>query len=86
MDTQRASKSLKLPTPDRLHHIVEDFLTTFDARQSHIIPVRRFFEYILKTDLRVFSEEDCIYEAFTGTDIPSDCHSSVFKDFETLSF
>lgn len=30
-----------LPTPDRLHHIVEDFLTEFDAPISHILPTRR---------------------------------------------
>ena len=30
-----------LPVPDRLHHIVEDFLTEFDAPISHILPTRR---------------------------------------------
>lgn len=30
-----------LPEPDRLHHIVEDFLTEFDAPISHILPTRR---------------------------------------------
>jgi len=30
-----------LPTPSRLHHIVEDFLTEFDGPITHILTLRR---------------------------------------------
>ena len=29
-----------LPRPQRIHHIVEDFLTDFTAPTSHILPLR----------------------------------------------
>ena len=35
-----------LPKPDRLHHIVEDFLTEFDARTSHLLPLRRYLSLL----------------------------------------
>ncbi|CAD5126214.1 DgyrCDS14383 [Dimorphilus gyrociliatus] len=74
--------NLKLPKPDRLHHVLEDFLTNFDTRYSHIVPLRRFVEHVLSKDLRSFSEEDCIQEAFTGLNVPHDCKAFYFKDFQ----
>uniref|UniRef100_T1JNK9 FAD-dependent oxidoreductase domain-containing protein 2 n=1 Tax=Strigamia maritima TaxID=126957 RepID=T1JNK9_STRMM len=41
-----------LPRPQRLHHVLEDFLTTWTAPQSHILPLRRFLEYCIGNDLR----------------------------------
>lgn len=49
-----------LPIPDRIHHIVEDFTTVFDAPVTHVLSVRRFFEYILRRDLRQFYVEQCM--------------------------
>lgn len=43
-----------LPRPQAIHHIVEDFLTEWDAPISHIQPLRRFLEHCLQTDLRAF--------------------------------
>lgn len=43
-----------LPRPDAVHHIVEDFLTDWTAPNAHILPLRRFLENCLSTDLRNF--------------------------------
>jgi len=43
-----------LPRPDAVHHIVEDFLTDWTAPNAHILPLRRFLENCLGTDLRSF--------------------------------
>lgn len=43
-----------LPRPDAIHHIVEDFLTDWTAPNAHILPLRRFLENCLSTDLRSF--------------------------------
>ena len=48
-----------LPRPDSVHHIVEDFLTTWDAPTSHILPLRRFIENIIQHDMRYYFAEDC---------------------------
>ncbi|XP_062444677.1 FAD-dependent oxidoreductase domain-containing protein 2 isoform X2 [Rhea pennata] len=43
-----------LPRPDAIHHIVEDFLTDWTAPNAHILPLRRFLENCVGTDLRNF--------------------------------
>ncbi|XP_058164732.1 FAD-dependent oxidoreductase domain-containing protein 2 isoform X2 [Dasypus novemcinctus] len=43
-----------LPWPTAIHHIVEDFLTDWTAPVGHILPLRRFLENCLDTDLRSF--------------------------------
>lgn len=43
-----------LPRPTAIHHIVEDFLTDWTAPVGHILPLRRFLENCLDTDLRSF--------------------------------
>lgn len=43
-----------LPRPNAIHHIVEDFLTDWTAPNAHILPLRRFLENCLGTDLRNF--------------------------------
>lgn len=43
-----------LPRPTAIHHVVEDFLTDWTAPVGHILPLRRFLENCLDTDLRNF--------------------------------
>lgn len=43
-----------LPRPAAIHHIVEDFLTDWTAPNAHVLPLRRFLENCLGTDLRSF--------------------------------
>jgi len=62
-----------LPKPDRLHHTIEDFLTTWDAPNTHILPLRRFLEYSTGKDLRQFFVEDCLEIALTHFSLPDAC-------------
>jgi len=62
-----------LPRPDRLHHMVEDFLTAWDAPLSHVLPLRRFLEHSTGKDLRQFFAEDCLQLAMTHSSLPEAC-------------
>ena len=62
-----------LPVPQRIHHIVEDFTTKFDAHSTHILAVRRFLEVITGTDLRNFFAKQCLILALSSTTLPLSC-------------
>ncbi|XP_048812536.1 FAD-dependent oxidoreductase domain-containing protein 2 [Lagopus muta] len=64
---------LPLPRPDAIHHIVEDFLTDWTAPNAHILPLRRFLENCLGTDLRNFFAESCFLFALTRQKLPPFC-------------
>ena len=49
---EKRKKKEILPRPDSLHHIVEDFLTMWDTPISHVLPLRRFFEDVIDTDIK----------------------------------
>ena len=62
-----------LPRPDHMHHIVEDFLTLWDAPSSHILPLRRYLETVLDRDLRTFYASDCLEMAMLHQMVPLYC-------------
>lgn len=62
-----------LPRPTLMHHIVEDFLTTWNAPLSHVLPFRRFIENIIHTDVRQFFAEECLEMALTYASVPRTC-------------
>ncbi len=62
-----------MPPPDRVHHIVEDFLTLWEGRKSHILPLRRFIETVTDSDLRHFFAEDCLKMALVYNEVPNSC-------------
>ncbi|XP_038065609.1 FAD-dependent oxidoreductase domain-containing protein 2-like [Patiria miniata] len=62
-----------LPSPDRLHHIVEDFLTDWTAPVSHILVLRRFLESCIGSDLRYYFDASCFQLAMTHTAVPIQC-------------
>ena len=66
-----------LPRPDRIHHIVEDFLTSFDAETTHILPLRRFLENLINADLRHFYGDDCILQALTESTLSTRCQHDI---------
>ncbi|KAF6036631.1 hypothetical protein EB796_005078 [Bugula neritina] len=69
-----------LPTPVRLHHIVEDFLTEFDAQISHILPLRRFIETSLDSDLRHKLSEECFELSLTHQTPPLACQVGYLRN------
>lgn len=76
-DMRARSPSDVLPRPHRLHHTVEDFLTTWDAPFSHVLPMRRFIESTINKgtglDLRSFYAETCFLLALTHQSLPLSC-------------
>uniref|UniRef100_X1ZGH8 FAD-dependent oxidoreductase domain-containing protein 2 n=1 Tax=Capitella teleta TaxID=283909 RepID=X1ZGH8_CAPTE len=63
-----------LPRPDRLHHMVEDFLTNWDAPKSHILPLRRFLENIFNQDERQFFSHECFEMGMKFDHLPPFCN------------
>jgi len=72
-DMQQRGRKKFLPKPDAIHHIVEDFLTSWDAATSHILPLRRFLESILQHDSRQFFAENCFQMALMHQKPPHMC-------------
>ncbi|XP_030062661.1 FAD-dependent oxidoreductase domain-containing protein 2 [Microcaecilia unicolor] len=72
-------KKWPLPRPDAIHHIVEDFLTDWTALNAHILPLRRFLENCLDTDLRAFFAESCFLFALTNRKSPPFCQQGYLR-------
>uniref|UniRef100_A0A665UN42 FAD-dependent oxidoreductase domain containing 2 n=1 Tax=Echeneis naucrates TaxID=173247 RepID=A0A665UN42_ECHNA len=68
-----------LPRPKAIHHIVEDFLTEWEAPVSHIQPLRRFLEHCVQTDLRSFYAESCFRLSLTHRKPPLFCQDGYLK-------
>ncbi|XP_028726894.1 FAD-dependent oxidoreductase domain-containing protein 2 [Peromyscus leucopus] len=68
-----------LPRPVAIHHIVEDFLTDWTAPVGHILPLRRFLENCLDTDLRSFYAESCFLFTLTRQRLPPFCQQGYLK-------
>ena len=64
-----------LPIPDKLHHIVEDFTTKFNAQKSHVLSLRRFIETCTGHDLRFFFGKQCMMLAMTTLNLPLSCQN-----------
>ncbi|XP_023415718.2 FAD-dependent oxidoreductase domain-containing protein 2 [Loxodonta africana] len=68
-----------LPRPTAIHHIVEDFLTDWTAPVGHILPLRRFLENCLDTDLRNFYAESCFLFTLTRQKLPPFCQQGYLR-------
>jgi len=68
-----------LPRPDRLHHVVEDFLAMWNALLHHHLPLRWFLENAIGEDTRHFFAEDCLQIAMISKDIPVYCKEHYMK-------
>ncbi|XP_040215628.1 FAD-dependent oxidoreductase domain-containing protein 2 isoform X1 [Rana temporaria] len=62
-----------LPRPEKIHHVVEDFLTDWTAPSAHLLPLRRFLENCLQTDLRAFYADSCFALSLLHGKIPVFC-------------
>lgn len=67
------SRGGELPRPDRIHHVVEDFLTSWVGHTSHILPLRRFIEYVTDSDLREYFAQSCFKMLMTHSSVPRSC-------------
>lgn len=75
----KETKETVLPRPNRLHHIVEDFLTLWTAPTSHILPLRRFIENVVGSDLRSFFASSCFKIMMTHKTAPISCQNHYFQ-------
>lgn len=78
-DMQRRPHGWTLPRPKAIHHMIEDFLTEFDAPLSHVQPLRRFLEHCTQTDLRAFYAESCFRSSLTHRKAPLFCQQGYLK-------
>ncbi|XP_077490113.1 FAD-dependent oxidoreductase domain-containing protein 2-like [Amblyomma americanum] len=77
------------PVPDRIHHVLEDFLTRWTSPHLHIEPLRRFLESCLGIDLRRYRSTECFAKLLDGaTDTSSPLPLSCVQrpEFETSHF
>lgn len=66
-----------LPRPYAIHHIVEDFLTTWDAPVSHVLPLRRFIENVFGIDMKNYFADTCFKLAMTYATVPVSCDQNL---------
>ncbi|CAG5131919.1 unnamed protein product, partial [Candidula unifasciata] len=69
-----------LPRPDKVHHIVEDFHTHWNAVLSHVLPLRRFLEEVWQTDLRTFFSQVCFQLVMMYDNVPEYCSEHYLND------
>ncbi|XP_065302402.1 FAD-dependent oxidoreductase domain-containing protein 2-like [Dermacentor albipictus] len=55
-----------VPVPDRIHHVLEDFLTRWTSPHLHVEPLRRFLESCLGVDLRRYRSTECFAKLLDG--------------------
>ncbi|XP_076305462.1 FAD-dependent oxidoreductase domain-containing protein 2-like isoform X2 [Tachypleus tridentatus] len=72
-ETQFVRSRSILPPPKRIHHVLEDFLTTWTAEIMHILPLRRYLENSVNRDLRNFFSTDCLQMSLTHSTPPLSC-------------
>ncbi|XP_072299588.1 FAD-dependent oxidoreductase domain-containing protein 2 [Eucyclogobius newberryi] len=68
-----------LPRPKAVHHMIEDFLTEWDAPISHIQPLQHFLEHCVQTDLRHFYAEACFRLSLTHRQPPLSCQHEYLR-------
>ncbi|XP_062607812.1 FAD-dependent oxidoreductase domain-containing protein 2-like [Saccostrea cucullata] len=78
-DMQKKPLRDLLPPPKLLHHIVEDFLTSWDGWTSHLLPLRRFLEEVFDQDLRSFFADNCMRLALTHKNVPLSCQADFME-------
>jgi len=59
--------------------MVEDFLTSWTAPQSHVLPLRRFLGAVLGRDLRSYFDDTCLVTALTHATSPETCRQQFLK-------
>lgn len=79
-----------IPVPDRIHHMLEDFLTRWTSPHLHIEPLRRYLESCLGVDLRRYRSTECFAKLLDGAveDVTSPLPLSCVQrpEFETSHF
>lgn len=72
-------KTETMPRPNKIHHIVEDFLTQWDGPVSHVLPLRRFLEDATDVNLRHSFAEDCMKKRLLFQTVPISCQQDFME-------
>jgi hypothetical protein len=64
-----------LPRPDKIHHVVEDFLSVWTASTVHILPLRRFLDDVLNVDMRLYFDIHCFEMSLNFANVPPSCQN-----------
>ncbi|KAK0055991.1 FAD-dependent oxidoreductase domain-containing protein 2, partial [Biomphalaria pfeifferi] len=72
-DFQRWKDYDRLPRPDSIHHVVEDFLVLWHSFNEHILPLQRWLEHVLRRNLRYFFWDNCLQIILTQISSPKFC-------------
>jgi len=76
----RRGSGVVLPRPDRLHHVLEDFLTAWTAPRGHIVPLRRFLGAVLgDRDVRAYFADSCLVASLTRASLPESCRQQFVR-------
>jgi len=80
-----------LPKPQRLHHVVEDFLTDWSRDTAHVLPLRRYLESCVGRSLRNYYHDDCFQMQLLHRRMPVMCGSylqggGLKREFSVSSF
>ncbi|CAL9693465.1 unnamed protein product [Knipowitschia caucasica] len=68
-----------LPRPKAIHHMIEDFLTEWDAPVSHVQPLQHFLQHCIQMDLRHFYAEACFRMSLTHRQPPLSCQQGYLR-------
>ncbi|CAL1532638.1 unnamed protein product [Lymnaea stagnalis] len=69
----------RLPRPDSIHHVVEDFLVVWQSTNEHIRPLRRWIESVLNRNLRHYFSDTCFEMAMTHSTVPGSCERGLLR-------
>lgn len=59
-----------LPRPQKMHHVLEDFLTLWTGPSTHISPLRRFLESCVNSDLSYQEPDACFVNKLASKNGP----------------
>ena len=62
-----------LPRPHRIHHSIEDFLTTWHSPQAHTLPLRKFMEHTVNRTLTSSFTDACFMQSMLYTSASLAC-------------
>jgi hypothetical protein len=75
LDEDKMSAGGALPRPQKMHHVLEDFLTLWTGPLTHILPLRRFLEACINSDLSHQEPDACFLNKLISKNGPRACNN-----------
>ncbi|RDD41256.1 FAD-dependent oxidoreductase domain-containing protein 2 [Trichoplax sp. H2] len=74
----------EMPVPDRIHHVLEDFLTDWSVYSHHGHYLKLFLEKIFKLDLDNYYAGNCFAFAMSFKKMPITCSKPTIQKIESM--